>query len=600
MSVSLCMIVKNEEEVLAGCLSSVRDFVDEIIIVDTGSTDGTVKIAKRFGAKIYHHKWNNSFAEARNYSLLKATKQWILIMDADDQFEREDKDKLLRITDNKTIDSNLYCGKTLCYSGDIPDNNNVLINLNVRLIRNNVDYKYEGRIHEQIVIESEDPNSPHPIVATDIRFHHYGYLTSFITGKDKHKRNIALIQLELEDNPQNAFMLFNMGNEYFAMQQVEKSLDFYMQSFDHADFSQSYSSDLLIRIVMCSEALHMDTELLKFGNLGLQYYPDLTDFEFLKGTALLRQKKIEAAIRSYKKCIKMGSPAANVNSMLGIGTFKPHYALSTIYRKLGDYDKAEWHCYKALKYNPTFKMAYSELIDILNEKGKPTKYIKNRLTKMMPYNFNSYLMLSDLFYVRKYYSEAYTLAVQAESMAPEDPIIDYYEGMCQFYLGKYKKAYWHLLKAENESFQSRSAFICLLCIFFDHKIAEFTEEYYRSRIDAPYYQVAMAYRALIHGEECKPFFDHVDESHQYIKPIFDLLEILLKVTRLEDFKQSLSLLNFITNNEVLLLLGKMYYRNGYKKLAYHELMRSIKLTDQIDAEGLEIMKATITPSRQAD
>lgn len=593
MSISLCMIVKNEERNLDRCLSSVRDFVDEIIVVDTGSTDGTEKVAKSFGAKIYHHRWNNSFADARNYSLLKATEQWILIMDADDEFEREDKEKLLRITKNRIGGPNVYCGKTLCYSGNVPDNNNVLINLNVRLIRNKAGYKYEGRIHEQIVLKEEDINSPYPIVAADIRFHHYGYLTSYITEKDKHNRNIALIQKELDENPENAFMLFNMGNEYYAMQDIEKSLDFYMRSFKNADLSLGYSPVLLIRIVMCNEALHMDTALFKFVKLGLQYYPYLTDFEFLKATALLRLKKMEAAIRSYKKCIKMGSPATNINSILGVGTFKPHYALSTIYSKLGDYAKAEWHCSKALKYNPTFRIAYSELIDLLKAKGKPVKSIKTRLAKMIPHNANSFLMLSDLFYARKYYSEAYALALQAQEFAPENPLIYFYEGMCKFYLRKYKQAYFRLLKVDGIPFQSKSALIRLLCITFDKRIVKFVPQNFQSIIDQPYYKAAMAYRSLILGESCELLAENVEESRQYIKPIFELLEILLKTAQLENFKNALPILNLITNDGVLLILGKMYYRNGYARLAYHELTRSIKLTDKIDAEGLEIMKATI-------
>mgnify|MGYP001386520006 CR=1 FL=1 len=86
MSISLCMIVKNEEDVLIRCLESVKYIVDEIIIVDTGSTDSTVEIAKKYGARIFYYKWDDSFSSARNYSLEKATKEWILIMDADDEF----------------------------------------------------------------------------------------------------------------------------------------------------------------------------------------------------------------------------------------------------------------------------------------------------------------------------------------------------------------------------------------------------------------------------------------------------------------------------------------------------------------------------------
>ena len=87
------MIVKNEEKYLPQCLNSIKDIVDEIIIVDTGSIDKTVEIAESFGAKVYHYKWNNSFSEARNESLKYANNDWILIMDADDEFCSDDKEK---------------------------------------------------------------------------------------------------------------------------------------------------------------------------------------------------------------------------------------------------------------------------------------------------------------------------------------------------------------------------------------------------------------------------------------------------------------------------------------------------------------------------
>ncbi len=95
--ISLCMIVKNEEENLGRCLKSVQDLVDEIIVVDTGSTDKTVEIAKEYGAKVHYFKWCNDFSAARNESLKYASKNWILIMDGDDEFCSEDKGKNLKI-----------------------------------------------------------------------------------------------------------------------------------------------------------------------------------------------------------------------------------------------------------------------------------------------------------------------------------------------------------------------------------------------------------------------------------------------------------------------------------------------------------------------
>ena len=89
-TISLCMIVKDEEEFLPGCLESVKEAVDEIIIVDTGSTDRTVEIAKSYGAKVYFHPWENDFSKARNYSISYATGDWIMYLDADEELFKED------------------------------------------------------------------------------------------------------------------------------------------------------------------------------------------------------------------------------------------------------------------------------------------------------------------------------------------------------------------------------------------------------------------------------------------------------------------------------------------------------------------------------
>ena len=94
-SISLCMIVKDEQDVLKRCLESVKNIVDEIIIVDTGSTDNTIEIAKEYTHKIYHLKWENDFAKARNYSLSKATKDYILWLDADDYLDNESINRFL-------------------------------------------------------------------------------------------------------------------------------------------------------------------------------------------------------------------------------------------------------------------------------------------------------------------------------------------------------------------------------------------------------------------------------------------------------------------------------------------------------------------------
>ena len=122
ISLSLCMIVKNEEKVLKRCLDSVKNIVDEIIIVDTGSTDKTKDIAKKFTKNIYDFKWIDDFAAARNYSFSKATKEYIMWLDADDVILKKDREKLLKLKENLDRSTDMVLLK---YNTGFDENGNV-------------------------------------------------------------------------------------------------------------------------------------------------------------------------------------------------------------------------------------------------------------------------------------------------------------------------------------------------------------------------------------------------------------------------------------------------------------------------------------------
>lgn len=171
-TVSLGMIVKNEERFLRKCLESVQDLVDEIIIVDTGSEDKTIEIAESFNAKIYHYEWDNNFANARNVYVENATKDWILVLDGDDIFEREDIEKFIEVVNTSEKDGHYF--KTLSLINE-NDKKNFSYNLNLRLLRNNGKYKYNGAIHEQ-VISKEGVTDYSKFVNEDIRIYHLGYI----------------------------------------------------------------------------------------------------------------------------------------------------------------------------------------------------------------------------------------------------------------------------------------------------------------------------------------------------------------------------------------------------------------------------------------
>lgn len=148
IKLSLCMIVKNEEDTLARCLDSVKDIVDEIIIVDTGSTDKTKEVAAKYTEKIYDFKWVYDFSKARNYSFSKATKDYIMWLDADDVVLDQDRKKMKVLKKILTPDIDMV---TFKYNLDVDENGVPVLSFRrERIFKRSKNYKWISPIHEVI------------------------------------------------------------------------------------------------------------------------------------------------------------------------------------------------------------------------------------------------------------------------------------------------------------------------------------------------------------------------------------------------------------------------------------------------------------------
>lgn len=199
-TVSACMIVKNEQDLLGDCLASIRDWVDEIIVVDTGSTDRTVEIAQSYGAKVYHHPWEGDFSKARNQSLSYATCDWIFIVDADERIYADDVphlQKLLKDERAQVISINVY---NVYGDGDT----GVTFLPSTRLFRRSLGLRYDGIVHNVLVYSETQP-----ILRTGIRLRHLGYGLDKEKMQKKFARSKELLEKQLTETPDNAFALFN-------------------------------------------------------------------------------------------------------------------------------------------------------------------------------------------------------------------------------------------------------------------------------------------------------------------------------------------------------------------------------------------------------
>lgn len=599
MTLSLCMIVKNEEKNLPTCLESVKDLVNEMIIVDTGSTDSTVEIAEKYGAKVFSFKWNNNFSDARNFSLEHAVGDWVLLMDADDEFEKEDKDKLFELLKNDDIDA--YFLETLSYVGDKPGLD-IVMNLNVRLVRNHRGYKFVGAIHEQIASNIVDINSNANIATDKVRFHHYGYLNKNVKEKDKRTRNISIIEKSLEENQNDSFMLFNMGNEYFALNDYIKALEYYKKSYEKFDPNTGYGPKLLIRMAMAHDEMGKFDDELEIIEAGLKYYPNYTDLEYLRACVYHKQNKFTLAIKSYMRCIKLGEAPTYLSFIVGVGSYRAHHALSEIYFELGDYDEAYNCCIEALKIKSDFMSPFYKIAKILFKKENNDDCVKAQLEGFFGGNLDgpAYVTLSDIFFGEGKYDTAYEYITKVESLLKLDSRLLYFKGMCLFYLKSFEEACQTFCMVESGEFFEKAKYNMFLCKVLSENIGDshrhLTEnvgDCHRQLTKFENSDVRIVYETfkdLVEDKNCKSISKDKKQSANYLNIIFDLLDTLIKISNAEIFQKSLQLLMLIESDEALLKLAKLYYVNGFYDLAYQEFIKSIKMSGKLDPEGLDMMR----------
>lgn len=219
---SLCMIVKNEEENLPRCLDVMRKVSDELIIVDTGSTDRTSDIAKRYDAKLYSFKWNDNFSDARNASLGLATGEWILILDADEVIADKDLEALKGLCNNTDFDAFSFITRN--YINDsrgaiwVPNDNSYkegalytgwFTSIKVRLFKNDNRIRFNGVLHE--LVEPSIRRINLKIGKTEIPVHHYGTAKTGLPVKDKKRKYLDYCNKKIDEEPENPKAYYEYG-----------------------------------------------------------------------------------------------------------------------------------------------------------------------------------------------------------------------------------------------------------------------------------------------------------------------------------------------------------------------------------------------------
>jgi len=324
--ISLCMIVKNEEHFLADCLKSVADLVSEIVIVDTGSNDRTIEIARTFNARVFQIEWENDFAKARNYGLKKATYPWILYLDADERLHSPYHPLIREAVSASRYDAYYLRVRSEVHEilGKVPH-----IQAYPRLFRKKPGVYFVGRIHEQITPSIQKQNGQFALLNVEIE--HLGYNLTQEEMRAKVQRNLESLIKQVDDEPENAYARFQLGQTLIISEQYEKGKYHLQKALENASVNNSLRATvtLILANEKFKEAAYKDA--VGMIKSALEMAPRQRLGWFLLSECNAKLQQYDDAIKSLLKYFEYVDIAFSDISIDKI--FEPFF----IYQRLGIY-----------------------------------------------------------------------------------------------------------------------------------------------------------------------------------------------------------------------------------------------------------------------
>lgn len=345
--ISLCMIVKNEEKSLARCLDSVREIADEIVIVDTGSTDRTREIAKEYDCRIVDYEWKDHFADARNFAFSQAEGEYILWLDADDVFEEKDRQQLLDWRERLDLSID---GLSMEYHLAFDGSGNVSHKLRRnRLVRRDKGFEWHGAVHEYLAVSGN-------IIHTNIAVTH---------KKDKEytDRNLRIYKRREERGE-----IFTARDQYYYANELrdhglnEEAVQWYTRFLDSGHGWIEDNLSACLKLAECMGRLGMKEQELAALFRSFTYAIPRAEVCCRIGTWFAERTEWDTAIHWFETAVALKrpqDPLANIDEPSW--TWIPHLQLCVCYDRLGNHGQANYHNELALRYHPTHpSMLYNQ------------------------------------------------------------------------------------------------------------------------------------------------------------------------------------------------------------------------------------------------
>lgn len=340
LPISVCMIAKNEEKKIERCLASLAPYGFEIVVIDTGSTDRTKELASKYTNCIYDFDWIDDFSAARNFSLQKASNDWIFMMDCDEWIKSIDVEELEYFRKHLSHAVGSVSRENLTGT---PEKHGMTVDQTERFF-NRKRYHYTGIIHEQVTPKFAK-NFEAFLLNTTIG--HDGYLMTEEERAHKSRRNVTLLEKELERNPNNPYTLYQLGKGYEIIDDLKQACIYYEKALQYnPDPELAYVQALVIAYGEDLLATGQITKALEFEGI-YEEFATTADFVYLMGMIYLKNERYEQALEQFEKALTFSSA-----HKVGANTFLSYYEIGRILAMISEWEMARKYFISCGDYPP--------------------------------------------------------------------------------------------------------------------------------------------------------------------------------------------------------------------------------------------------------
>lgn len=368
------MIVKNEEKNIRQALTWGKEITCEQIVVDTGSTDRTVEIAEEMGAKVFHFTWINDFSAAKNFAIEQASGNWIAFLDADEYFSPEDSKKVIPLIARLEKED---AGRTIVIRTpwiNLDDNGEITsVGTQERLFRNMPELRYQNKVHE--ALQFTGSKNVKIFNAREIlSIYHTGYAETVFTEKRKFDRNLAILEQEVEENPENYDTWVYVGDSYFGSGQFDRAEEIYKKVVDHIESisTRDHKDRVLCNLLqlMYIKPGTSENEIVQSYQKAVEYGCQSPDAEYWIGRYMFDHRKEQQGVSYFELALK------KLEAYKDFGVLDIAADLSKVYRKLFEVYRILNKPSEAVRYGVLFLRMepYGEMVlkDLLSMLGNET------------------------------------------------------------------------------------------------------------------------------------------------------------------------------------------------------------------------------------